>query len=85
MVSLHPLASLQCQLSEVTSRKYPENYRDIAGTFPLLPLSVRGCSCGEQKCVSRLFFGTMVLCVSPPCLSGLQKLQGMKRRAASPL
>lgn len=40
MVSLHPLASLQCQLSEVTSGKYPENYRDIAGTslYCLCPL-----------------------------------------------
>lgn len=78
MVSLRPLAGLQCQLSEVTSGKYP-------GTLPLLPPSVRGCSCGEQKRVSRLFFWTMVLCVSSLCLSGLQKLQGMKREAASPL
>lgn len=93
MVTLHPLTGMQCQLNEVTLGKYPENFRDTAGTFPctashycLRPVgSAEGDLVESRQCMSRLFFWTTLLCMSPSWLPGLQKLQGMKRRAASPL
>lgn len=89
MVTLHPLNGMQCQLNEVTLGKYPENFRDTAGTFPstashhrLRPAeSAEGDLVESRQCTSTLFFWATLLCMSPPWLSGLQKLHGIKRRA----